>query len=76
HLPIQEAYRMNCRERAIDLFSEYRVWVRLITVNKNDGDSIWTRTINASQNMANGAISGAVNGKLDYLVIGDDGSPL
>lgn len=26
HLPIQEAYRMNCRERAIDLFSEYRVW--------------------------------------------------
>ncbi|MBH0095533.1 BRCT domain-containing protein [Psychrobacter sp. NZS113] len=25
---------------------------------------------------ANGAISGAVNGKLDYLVIGDDGSPL
>lgn len=25
---------------------------------------------------ANGAISSAVNGKLDYLVIGDDGSPL
>lgn len=26
HLPIQEAYNLNCRERAIDLFSEYRVW--------------------------------------------------
>ncbi|WP_367104737.1 TPM domain-containing protein [uncultured Psychrobacter sp.] len=26
HLPIQEAYYINCRERAIDLFSEYRVW--------------------------------------------------
>lgn len=26
HLPIQAAYQINCRERAIDLFSEYRVW--------------------------------------------------
>lgn len=26
HLPIQYAYYINCRERAIDLFSEYRVW--------------------------------------------------
>lgn len=26
HLPIQDAYYINCRERAIDLFSEYRVW--------------------------------------------------
>ena len=26
HLPIQDAYHMDCRERAIDLFSEYRVW--------------------------------------------------
>lgn len=26
HLPIQDAYRMDCRTRAIDLFSEYRVW--------------------------------------------------
>jgi uncharacterized membrane protein len=26
HLPIQAAYHLNCRERAIDLFSEYRVW--------------------------------------------------
>lgn len=26
HLPIQEAYRIDCRTRAIDLFSEYRVW--------------------------------------------------
>ncbi|SJN28115.1 TPM domain-containing protein [Psychrobacter sp. JB385] len=26
HLPIEEAYHINCRERAIDLFSEYRVW--------------------------------------------------
>ncbi|WP_299185477.1 TPM domain-containing protein [uncultured Psychrobacter sp.] len=26
HLPIPEAYNTNCRERAIDLFSEYRVW--------------------------------------------------
>ena len=26
HLPIQQAYHMGCRERAIDLFSEYRVW--------------------------------------------------
>ncbi|WP_201509914.1 TPM domain-containing protein [Psychrobacter alimentarius] len=26
HLPIEEAYHTNCRERAIDLFSEYRVW--------------------------------------------------
>ncbi len=25
-LPIQSAYHINCRERAIDLFSEYRVW--------------------------------------------------
>ncbi|WP_250163751.1 hypothetical protein [Psychrobacter sp. WY6] len=26
HLPIQEAYYIGCRERAIELFSEYRVW--------------------------------------------------
>ncbi len=26
HLPVQDAYYINCRERAIDLFSEYRVW--------------------------------------------------
>lgn len=26
HLPIQDAYHMDCRERAVDLFSEYRVW--------------------------------------------------
>ncbi|MEN6671229.1 TPM domain-containing protein [Psychrobacter sp. B38] len=26
HLPIQDAYYINCRERAIDLFSEYHVW--------------------------------------------------
>ncbi len=26
HLPIEDAYHTNCRERAIDLFSEYRVW--------------------------------------------------
>lgn len=26
HLPIQAAYHMNCRERAIELFSEYQVW--------------------------------------------------
>jgi len=26
HLPIQEAYHIGCRDRAIDLFSEYRVW--------------------------------------------------
>lgn len=26
HLPIQAAHHLNCRERAIDLFSEYRVW--------------------------------------------------
>ncbi len=26
HLPIQAAYHITCRERAIDLFSEYRVW--------------------------------------------------
>lgn len=26
HLPIQMAYHVGCRERAIDLFSEYRVW--------------------------------------------------
>ena len=26
HLPIQEAYHLGCRTRAIDLFSEYRVW--------------------------------------------------
>ncbi len=26
HLPIQEAYHLGCRDRAIDLFSEYRVW--------------------------------------------------
>lgn len=26
HLPIQVAYYINSRERAIDLFSEYRVW--------------------------------------------------
>ncbi len=26
HLPIQQAYHIACRERAIDLFSEYRVW--------------------------------------------------
>ena len=26
HLPIQDAYYINCRDRAIDLFSEYRVW--------------------------------------------------
>ncbi len=25
-LPIQAAYHIDCRERAIDLFSEYRVW--------------------------------------------------
>lgn len=25
-LPIQSALHVNCRERAIDLFSEYRVW--------------------------------------------------
>ena len=25
-LPIQEAYYMDCRERAIELFSEYHVW--------------------------------------------------
>ncbi|MBA2058422.1 TPM domain-containing protein [Psychrobacter cryohalolentis] len=26
HLPIQDAYHSDCRDRAIDLFSEYRVW--------------------------------------------------
>ena len=26
HLPIQAAYHITCRDRAIDLFSEYRVW--------------------------------------------------
>ncbi|WP_201617439.1 TPM domain-containing protein [Psychrobacter urativorans] len=26
HLPIQAAYHLTCRERALDLFSEYRVW--------------------------------------------------
>ena len=26
HLPVQDAYRLDCRDRAIDLFSEYRVW--------------------------------------------------
>ena len=26
HLPIQDAYHYDCRDRAIDLFSEYRVW--------------------------------------------------
>ena len=26
HLPIQDAYHVGCRARAIDLFSEYRVW--------------------------------------------------
>ncbi|WP_201588064.1 TPM domain-containing protein [Psychrobacter jeotgali] len=26
HLPIQAAYHIDCHERAIDLFSEYRVW--------------------------------------------------
>ncbi|MGP9689567.1 TPM domain-containing protein [Psychrobacter sp. AOP22-C1-C5] len=26
HLPIQEAYYIGCRERAIDLFSDYHVW--------------------------------------------------
>ncbi len=26
HLPIATAYHQGCRERAIDLFSEYRVW--------------------------------------------------
>lgn len=26
HLPIQSAYHITCRERAIDLFSQYRVW--------------------------------------------------
>ena len=26
HLPIQEAYHSDCRDRAINLFSEYRVW--------------------------------------------------
>ena len=26
HLPIQNAYQMDCRGRAVDLFSEYRVW--------------------------------------------------
>ncbi|MBO1529983.1 TPM domain-containing protein [Psychrobacter sp. F1192] len=26
HLPIQSAYYIDCRERAVDLFSEYRVW--------------------------------------------------
>ena len=26
HLPIQDAYHLGCRDRAIDLFSEYRVW--------------------------------------------------
>lgn len=26
HLPIQQAYHIDCRERAIDLFSQYRVW--------------------------------------------------
>lgn len=25
-LPIQSAYHINCRERAVELFSEYRVW--------------------------------------------------
>lgn len=25
-LPLKDAYLSNCRERAIDLFSEYRVW--------------------------------------------------
>ncbi len=26
HLPIKTAYYQDCRERAIDLFSQYRVW--------------------------------------------------
>ena len=26
HLPIQSAYSTNCRERAVELFSSYRVW--------------------------------------------------
>lgn len=26
HLPIQTAYHTGCRTRAVDLFSEYRVW--------------------------------------------------
>ena len=26
HLPIQDAYRTDCRTRALELFSEYRVW--------------------------------------------------
>ena len=26
HLPIHDAYHLDCRDRAIDLFSEYRVW--------------------------------------------------
>ncbi|WP_227429958.1 TPM domain-containing protein [Psychrobacter sp. I-STPA6b] len=26
HLPIQSAYHQDCRHRAVDLFSQYRVW--------------------------------------------------
>ncbi|MBE0440777.1 MAG: TPM domain-containing protein [Psychrobacter sp.] len=26
HLPIQDAYHLDCHERAVDLFSAYRVW--------------------------------------------------
>lgn len=26
HLPVQSAYRMDCRERAVELFSQFRVW--------------------------------------------------
>ena len=55
HLPIPDAYHIGCRERAIDIFSEYRVWdteentgvLVYINICEHDLEIVADRGINA-----------------------------
>lgn len=76
HLPINMAYRSNCRERAIGLFSEYRVWdteentgvLVYVNVCEHDLEIVADRGINAHvgptvwQAMCDKAIAGLAKG--------------
>ncbi|MGP4713802.1 TPM domain-containing protein [Psychrobacter sp. DM8] len=83
HLPIQEAYRINSRVRAVDLFSEYRVWDTeentgvLVYVNicEHSLDIVADRGISAHVSptvwraMCDKALAGIANQKMEASLI-------
>lgn len=79
HIPVASAYRMDCRERAIELFGQYGVWdteentgvLVYVNVCEHDLEIVADRGINAHvsptmwQAMCDKAIAGLAKGDIE-----------